>query len=241
MTLAKENALRHVAIIMDGNGRWAKSKLKPRIFGHRSSISSVDSTIEYCVENDIEILTLFAFGRDNWSRPEKEVSDLMDLFYKTLKDKTPKLHKNNIVLKVVGDRTRLSEKLEGMIESCESLTQDNTGLELRLAVDYAGRWDVLQAVKSMAKKVQSQQLGVDDIDEDGFAKELVAGDIPVDLLIRTSGEVRLSDFMLWQMAYAEMYFTDVMWPDFSKKELHKAVECFYSRQRRFGKSGEQIK
>lgn len=240
MTLAKENALRHIAIIMDGNGRWAKSKLKPRIFGHRSSISSVDSAIEYCAENDIEILTLFAFGRDNWSRSEKEVSDLMDLFYKTLKDKTPKLHKNNIVLKVIGDRSRLPEKLLDMIHYSESTTQNNTGLELRLAVDYAGSWDILEAVKIIAKKVESKQLSIDEVDEDSFGKYLIAGVTPVDLLVRTSGEVRLSDFMLWQMAYAEMYFTDVMWPDFSKKELHKAVEYFYSRQRRFGKSGEQI-
>jgi len=241
MTLAKENALRHIAIIMDGNGRWAKNKLKPRIFGHRNSISSVDSAIEYCAENNIDILSLFAFGRDNWSRPEKEVADLMDLFYKTLKDKTPKMHKNNIILKVVGDRARLSDKLIDMIESCEMLTQNNTGLELRLAVDYAGRWDILEAAKSIAKKAQAQQLEIDDVDEQVFASNLVGGDTPVDLLIRTSGEIRLSDFMLWQMAYAEMYFTDVMWPDFSKRELRKAVEWFYSRQRRFGKSGEQIK
>lgn len=241
MTTAKKNALRHVAIIMDGNGRWAKSRLKPRIFGHRSSISSVDSTIEYCAENNIEVLTLFAFGRDNWLRPEKEVTDLMELFYKTLKDKVPKLHKNNIVLKVIGDKSRLSDKLLRMIESCEELTQNNNGLELRLAVDYAGRWDILQAVRTVAEKVRSQQLSASEINEEIFSKELVAGDVPVDLLIRTSGEVRLSDFMLWQMAYAEMYFTDVMWPEFSKKELHKAVEYFYSRQRRFGKSGEQIK
>lgn len=240
MISTKKNTLRHIAIIMDGNGRWAKSKLKPRIFGHRNSISSVDSTIEYCVQNGIEVLTLFAFGRDNWSRPEKEVADLMGLFYKTLKDKAPKLHKNNIVLKVIGDRSRLSNKLLEMIKYSEALTQANSGLELRLAVDYAGRWDLIEAVKAVAQDVSSNKLLIENIDENIFGQYLVAGNAPVDLLIRTSGEVRLSDFMLWQAAYAEMYFTDVMWPDFSKKELHKAVEYFYSRQRRFGKSGEQI-
>ena len=240
MTSAKENILRHLAIIMDGNGRWAKSKLKPRIFGHRNSISSVDSSIEYCVKNNIEILTLFAFGRDNWLRPAQEVADLMDLFYKTLKDKAPKLHDNNIVLSVVGDRTRLSDKLIGMIEYSESLTSANTGLKLRLAVDYAGRWDIVEAARAIAKEVDSGSLGVDEINQNSFAKYLTGGDVPVDLLIRTSGEVRLSDFMLWQLAYAEMYFTDIMWPDFSKQELSKAVEYFYSRQRRFGKTGEQI-
>ncbi|APC90949.1 MULTISPECIES: polyprenyl diphosphate synthase [Francisella] len=240
MTSAKENILRHLAIIMDGNGRWAKSKLKPRIFGHRNSISSVDASIEYCVEKNIEMLTLFAFGRDNWLRPAQEVADLMDLFYKTLKDKTPKLHDNNIVLNVVGDRTRLSGKLINIIEYSESLTKANTGLKLRLAVDYAGRWDIVEAAKAIARDVSAGRLSLDGVDQQGFSKYLIGGDVPIDLLIRTSGEVRLSDFMLWQLAYAEMYFTDTMWPDFSKQELNKAVEYFYSRQRRFGKSGEQI-
>ncbi|ALB02048.1 UDP pyrophosphate synthase [Francisella persica ATCC VR-331] len=240
MTSAKENILRHLAIIMDGNGRWARSKLKPRIFGHRNSISSVDAAIEYCVENNIEMLTLFAFSRDNWLRPAQEVTDLMDLFYKTIRDKTTKLHDNNIVLSVVGDRTRLSDKLISMIEYSESLTKTNTGLKLRLAVDYAGRWDIVEAARSIARDVNAGRLSVDEIDQQDFARYLAGGDVPVDLLIRTSGEVRLSDFMLWQLAYAEMYFSDIMWPDFSKQELSKAVEYFYSRQRRFGKSGEQI-
>ncbi|MED7819632.1 MULTISPECIES: polyprenyl diphosphate synthase [unclassified Francisella] len=240
MILAKKNVLRHIAIIMDGNGRWAKSRLKPRIFGHRNAISSVDASIEYCAENGIEVLTLFAFGRDNWLRPAQEVEDLMDLFCKTLKDKTPKLHKNNISLKVVGDKSRLSSKLLSIIAESESLTSQNTGLELRLAVDYAGRWDIVEATKAIVADVQKEKILQADITEQKFGQYLLAGQIPVDLLIRTSGEVRLSDFMLWQLAYAEMYFTDVMWPDFSKKELAKAVEYFYSRQRRFGKSGEQI-
>ncbi|ASG67366.1 ditrans,polycis-undecaprenyl-diphosphate synthase ((2E,6E)-farnesyl-diphosphate specific) [Francisella halioticida] len=240
MISAKKNTLRHIAIIMDGNGRWAKSRFKPRIFGHKNAISSVDASIEYCAENNIEILTLFAFGRDNWLRPAQEVEGLMDLFCKTLKDKAPKLHKNNISLKVIGDKTRLSSKLLDIITETESLTNQNTGLELRLAVDYAGRWDIVEAVKSLVSDAQSQGISPDDITEQMFEGYLVASDVPVDLLVRTSGEVRLSDFMLWQLAYAEMYFTDVMWPDFSKKELSGAVEYFYSRQRRFGKSGEQI-
>jgi undecaprenyl diphosphate synthase len=196
--------------------------------------------IEYCVEKSIANLTLFAFGRDNWLRPEKEVSDLMNLFHKTLHDKTPKMHKNNVVLKVVGDRTRLSSLLLGKIDECEAMTQDNTGTVLRLAVDYAGRWDIANAAKIVAQKVVSGEMEVSEITESLFERHLVGGAVPIDLLIRTSGEVRLSDFMLWQVAYAEMYFTKVMWPDFSKKEMQTAVDYFHARQRRFGKSGEQI-
>ncbi|KEI35237.1 undecaprenyl diphosphate synthase [Francisella sp. W12-1067] len=240
MTLAENSALKHVAIIMDGNGRWARKKLKPRVFGHKSSIASVDAAIEYCAENSIQVLTLFAFGRDNWSRPPQEVSDLMDLFYKTLKDKAPKLDKNNIVLKVVGDRSRLSKKLLEKIVQSEDLTKGNTGLELRIAIDYSGSWDIVNAAKAFAKDVVLSGLSPDDLDSNSFEKYLIGGTLPIDLLIRTSGEVRLSDFMLWQLAYAEMYFTDVMWPDFSKKEMQQAVDYFHSRQRRFGKSLEHI-
>ena len=238
MILADKNLLKHIAIIMDGNGRWAKSRFKPRIFGHRNSIKSVDAIIEYCVESSIEILTLFAFGRDNWSRPEAEVSDLMELFWKTLDDKTPKLHKNNVRLKVVGDRSRLSQKLLQKIQDSESFTADNTGMELRLAVDYAGKWDMLQAVQSLIKDGCFSKSNAETLTEEDIESKLLAGMVPIDLMIRTSGEVRLSDFMLWQLAYAEMYFKDVMWPDFSKKEMQKAVDCFYTRQRRFGKNGE---
>ena len=225
---------------MDGNGRWAKSRFKPRIFGHRNSIKSVDAIIEYCVENSIEILTLFAFGRDNWSRPEAEVADLMELFYKTLDDKTPKLHKNNVKLKVVGDKSRLSQKLLEKIRDSEGFTAANTGMELRLAVDYAGKWDILQAVQKLIKDDGFNKDNIETLTEEDIEANFLAGVVPIDLMIRTSGEVRLSDFMLWQLAYAEMYFTDIMWPDFSKKEMQKAVDCFYARQRRFGKSSEQI-
>ena len=238
MGLADKNLLKHIAIIMDGNGRWAKSRFKPRIFGHRNSIKSVDTAIEYCIENAIEILTLFAFGRDNWSRPESEVADLMELFCKTLDNKTPKLHKNNVRLKVVGDKSRLSQKLLQKIHDSEGVTAANTGMELRLAVDYAGKWDILQAVQSLIKDEGFSKGNVETLTEKDIESKLLAGATPIDLMIRTSGEVRLSDFMLWQLAYAEMYFTDTMWPDFSKKEMQKAVDCFYTRQRRFGKSGE---
>lgn len=157
-----------------------------------------------------------------------------------MKDKTPKLHENNVVLKVIGDRSRLSDKLVQMIERCESVTEGNTGLQLRLAVDYAGRWDIVHAVKSIVAEIDSGKIALNDISEDNFGSYTIAGDMPVDLLIRTSGEVRLSDFMLWQLSYAEMYFTNVMWPEFTKSEFRKAEEYFYSRQRRFGKSGEQL-
>ena len=238
MGMADKNLLKHIAIIMDGNGRWAKSRFKPRIFGHRNSIKSVDSVIEYCIENSIEILTLFAFGRDNWSRPQAEVTDLMELFCKTLDDKTPKLHKNNVRLKVVGDRSRLSQKLLLKINDSESFTANNTGMELRLAVDYAGRWDILQAVRKLIKDGVFNKDNIETLTEENIEVNLLAGTAPVDLMIRTSGEIRLSDFMLWQLAYAEMYFTDTMWPDFSKKEMQGAVDYFYTRQRRFGKSNE---
>jgi undecaprenyl diphosphate synthase len=238
MGMADKNLLKHIAIIMDGNGRWAKSRFKPRIFGHRNSIKSVDSVIEYCIENSIEILTLFAFGRDNWSRPQSEVADLMELFCKTLDDKTPKLHKNNVRLKVVGDRSRLSQKLLLKINDSESFTANNTGMELRLAVDYAGRWDILQAVRKLIKDGVFNKDNIETLTEENIEVNLLAGTAPIDLMIRTSGEIRLSDFMLWQLAYAEMYFTDTMWPDFSKKEMQGAVDYFYTRQRRFGKSNE---
>lgn len=240
MSKAEENSLKHIAIIMDGNGRWAKSRLKPRIFGHRNAIKSVDAAIEYCAENSIKRLTLFAFGRDNWSRPKDEVDDLMRLFAKTLSDKAPKLHNNNIKLNVVGDKSRLSQELLAKIVESEELTSDNTGLNLRLAVDYAGSWDILQAVQKIIAEGSIDKHNADTLTQEQFQSYLLAGEIPVDLLIRTSGEVRLSDFMLWQVAYAEMYFTDVMWPDFTKKEMQKAVDCFYKRQRRFGMSGEQV-
>jgi len=236
MNFTGKNLLKHIAIIMDGNGRWAKSRFKPRIFGHRNSIKSVDAAIEYCVENSIEILTLFAFGRDNWSRPEAEVADLMELFCKTLDDKTPKLHKNNVKLKVVGDKSRLSQKLLQKIYDSESFTESNTGMELRLAVDYAGRWDILQAMQNLIKDGGFSKDNIETLTERDIENKLLGGVAPIDLMIRTSGEVRLSDFMLWQLAYAEMYFTDTMWPDFSKKEMQEAVDCFYTRQRRFGKS-----
>ena len=240
MSKAEENSLKHIAIIMDGNGRWAKSRFKPRIFGHRKAVKSVDAVIEYCAENAIEVLTLFAFGRDNWSRPQDEVDDLMKLFCKTLEEKSPKLHQNNIKLNVIGDKSRLSQELLKEIDESEELTRNNSGLNLRLAVDYAGRWDILQAVQKMVKDGAVNKENVDSLTNSKLENYLLAGEVPVDLLIRTSGEVRLSDFMLWQVAYAEMYFTDVMWPDFDKKEMKKATDCFYGRQRRFGRSGEQI-
>lgn len=240
MSPVTNNLLKHVAIIMDGNGRWAKSRFKPRIFGHRNSIKSVDAAIEYCVENSIEILTLFAFGRDNWLRPKVEVDDLMELFCKTLTEKTTKLHQNNIKLKVVGDKSRLSAKLLQKIQESEGFTANNTGMELRLAVDYAGKWDILQAIQNLIKQDGFDKDNIQTLTERDFERRLLAGSTPIDLMIRTSGEIRLSDFMLWQLAYAEMYFTRVMWPDFTKKEMQKAVDYFYTRQRRFGKSNEQI-
>lgn len=225
------NSLKHIAIIMDGNGRWAKQLKMPRIFGHRSSISSVDSSIEYCVENAIENLTLFALGRDNFNRPESELNSLFELFYKTLDSKKKKLYETGVKLEVVGDRSRLPQYLVDKIVEVESHTSSNSALNLYLAIDYSGRWDILNAIKIANSKNQD----LDNLVYEEFERYLVCGGKPIDLLIRTSGEVRVSDFMLWQLAYSEMYFTKVKWPDFSKKEMSKAVDSYLSRDRRYGK------
>ncbi len=231
------NTPKHVAIIMDGNGRWAKQKGRMRIFGHKNGVRAVQEAVSYALKIGIKILTLYAFSSENWNRPAKEVSALMLLFMQALEKQSDELHRNNVRLKIIGDRSRFSTKLQAKIQQVENLTADNTALTLNVAANYGGRWDILQAAKKLAKMYASSEVILDDITEDSFQRYLVTeNESPVDLLIRTSGEQRLSNFLLWQVAYAELFFTDVLWPDFTEQIFHQAVLDFQQRERRFGAS-----
>lgn len=229
---------KHIAIIMDGNGRWATQQNKPRTFGHKAGVDALKATIEACASYGIEVLTVFAFSSENWQRPAKEVSVLMDLFMLTLKGQAKRLHKNNIRLKIVGDKTRFSASLQNKINDVELLTRDNTGLTLVIAANYGGQWDIQQASVRMMEHALSEGILVSNLQLEDF---LSTSGIPdPDLFIRTGGEKRISNFLLWQIAYSELYFTDTLWPDFDKEALDLAIKCFSSRQRRFGQTGEQI-
>lgn len=232
---------RHIAIIMDGNGRWAEKKLMPRIMGHRAGVKAVQKIVEQCVKEKIEVLSLFAFSSENWRRPKKEVTMLMELFMGTLQTQVDKLDKNNIKLHIVGDKTAFSEKLQNKIAEAEAQTQENTGLNLVIAANYGGRWDITQAVQKITAKIVSGELEPQDITEDLISQHIITSELPEpDLFIRSGGEQRVSNFLLWQLAYTEFYFTEVLWPDFNQQLLVEAIDSFKSRQRRFGKTGEQI-
>jgi len=231
---------RHIAIIMDGNGRWAKNRHLPRIAGHKAGLESAREIVESCIKKNIKVLTLFCFSTENWQRPPDEVGYLMDLFITILKRDAKKLHEQNVQLRVIGDRTRINDKLLKQIQKVEALTINNTGLKLLLAVDYGGQWDITQAVKKIAERIRHHELLEADINADCIQRYLSFSDLPdPDLFIRTSGEVRISNFLLWQLAYTELYFTDVFWPDFNAKEFDKALTYFANRERRFGFTGEQ--
>ncbi|WP_256383697.1 isoprenyl transferase [Photobacterium toruni] len=231
----------HIAVIMDGNGRWAKAKGKARVFGHKAGVEAVRKTVSTANRLGIKVVTLFAFSSENWRRPEDEVSLLMELFMTVLGREVKRLHKNNIRLCIIGDKSRFSARLQKKITAAEQLTEDNTGLVLNVAANYGGQWDILQATKQMMQRVIDQQLDIDSLTEQDLAQGLVTQGLPnVDLLIRTSGECRISNFMLWQMAYAELYFTEQHWPDFDEQSLVNAVAWFVNRERRFGCTGEQI-
>jgi len=226
---------RHIAIIMDGNGRWAKQRYLPRIAGHEAGAKAVRRIIKNCVGKKIEILTLFAFSSENWSRPIEEVSFLMNLFITLLKREVKKLHEQNIQVRIIGDRSRFDEKLRHQITKAEKLTEKNTGLKLVIAANYGGRWDITETVRDIATEVKTGLLSQKDISPELIQKKIALADFPdPDLLIRTSGEQRISNFMLWQLAYTELYFTDVFWPDFNNEELEKALLFFSNRERRFG-------
>lgn len=235
------NIPEHIAIIMDGNGRWAKQRNMPRVAGHRSGVESVRRVVTACGEKGVKALTLFAFSSENWRRPEKEVSLLMELFMTVLKSEAKKLHKNRVQLRVVGELSAFSDKLQGRIKEATELTKDNEGLVLNIAANYGGRWDVLNATKRIALQIQNGDIQASDIDEDLMYRNLSFPDLPEpDLFIRTGGEQRISNFLLWHLAYTELYFTDELWPDFNEASLDKAINSFASRQRRFGRTGEQV-
>jgi len=232
---------RHIAIIMDGNGRWAKKRKLPRFMGHKAGVESVRNIVKYCGKHGIEVLTLFAFSSENWRRPKEEVSLLMQLFINVLQQEVKKLHANNVRLKVIGEKSAFSDKLQTAITNAEKLTKDNTGLTVVIAANYGGHWDITEAAKKLAQKVENGQLKVEDITEDKLGQEMCLSSLPApDLFIRTGGEQRISNFLLWQLAYAEMYFTDIPWPDFDDTALETALKSFTKRERRFGQTSEQV-
>jgi undecaprenyl diphosphate synthase len=228
---------RHVAIIMDGNGRWATKRLLPRVAGHVKGVEAVRNCVQACVDRGIEYLTLFAFSSENWRRPEEEVSLLMRLFVTALEREVSKMHANGIRLKVVGDLSRFDGKLRDMIANAERRTANNTRLTLTICANYGGRWDIMQA----AAKMVAANPGAAEFTEEQLAPHLAMAYAPEpDLFIRTGGEERISNFLLWQLAYSELYFTDTFWPDFSIESLDAAVSSYQNRERRFGRTGDQL-
>lgn len=232
---------KHVAIIMDGNGRWAKSKGKIRTFGHKAGVESVRAAVRFARKNGIESLTLFAFSSENWNRPAEEVGVLMDLFNFVLNSEAKKLNKNNVRLKVIGDKSRFESKLIAKINKAEELTQQNSSLTLNIAANYGGRWDIVNAAQKLASQAAKGELDAKDIDEKLFNQSICLSEqAELDLLIRTGGEHRISNFLLWQCGYAELYFTKTLWPDFDEDAFQLAIDDYCERQRRFGLTGEQV-
>ncbi|WP_370388465.1 isoprenyl transferase [Snodgrassella alvi] len=226
---------RHIAVIMDGNGRWAKKRLMPRIMGHKKGLEMLEDMTANCARMGVEYLTVFAFSTENWRRPVDEVNFLMNLFLQSLQKRVQKLHKNNLRLRVIGDRSRFAAEIVQGIEEAEALTAANTGLTLTIAADYGGRWDILHAAN------QAIQAGATELTESSILPYLSLGDAPEpDLFIRTGGETRISNFLLWQLAYTELYFTPVLWPDFGEDHLATAIRSYQVRERRFGRTSEQL-
>ncbi|MCH8071401.1 MAG: isoprenyl transferase [Proteobacteria bacterium] len=232
---------RHVAVIMDGNGRWAETRALPRHAGHRSGVRSVREIVETAAKRGVSYLTLFAFSSENWKRPAEEVSRLMSLFLEALQREVDDLHRNNVRLTFIGAREELQAGLIRKISTAEKKTRNNTGLNLIVAVAYGGRWDIVTAAKNLATKVLNQELSVADIDDTKLAGELALAGVPdPDLLIRTGGEQRVSNFLLWNLAYAELWFCDSLWPEFGERQFDEALSFYASRQRRYGQSGKQL-
>lgn len=231
----------HVAIIMDGNGRWANRRQLPRVAGHRAGVENVRLVVERCGQLGIRVLTVFAFSSENWRRPPAEVRLLMELFSGALEQEVEILNANGVRLRVIGDRSQFPDKLRAEIAEAEEITQHNDGLNLVIAANYGGRWDVAQATRQIADEVASGHLRPEDVSDDLLASRLCLPDLPdPDLFIRTGGERRISNYLLWQLAYTELYFTDCLWPDFDRDEFDKALESYATRQRRFGMTGDQI-
>ncbi len=232
---------RHIAIIMDGNGRWARSRMLPRPGGHREGVKSVRRVVEACINKGVRALTLFAFSSENWRRPTDEVSLIMGLFVHTLKKEVNALDRNGVRLRFIGDRGAFSEDLRALIEESEAQTRNNTQLDLVIAANYGGQWDITSAFKRLAGRIESGELQAKDITSDVVADEMSMSDLPLpDLFIRTGGEQRISNFLLWQLAYTELYFTEVLWPAFAERQLDEALLWYANRQRRFGRTGEQV-
>ncbi len=231
----------HIAIIMDGNNRWAKQRGLPGPAGHKVGVEAVRKVLNACEEFNVKVLTIFAFSTENWKRPEKEVGALMSLFLSYLKSEVKKLKKSNVRLRIIGQRHRFSDKIKNMMREVEETTAECTGRILVVAADYGGQWDIQQATQQIAQRVADGELDPKDITIDTVQQHISLGDLPPpDLLIRTGGENRISNFLLWQSAYTEFYFTDTYWPDFDGETLRKAIIEYQSRQRRFGKSGDQV-
>lgn len=232
----------HIAIIMDGNGRWAKRRGMPRIAGHNEGVESVRDTVEACGQLGVKYLTLYAFSTENWKRPQEEVSLLMRLLLRALKDETDRLHTNNVRIQAIGDIAKLPIEVQNELLDDIAKTKDNTGLTLILALSYSGRWDLTEAIKRIAEEVKQNKLSAEQIDENLVGSYLSTGNIPdPDLLVRTSGEFRISNFLLWQLAYTEIFITNKLWPGFRRDELYEAIRSYQKRERRFGMVSEQVK
>lgn len=232
---------KHIAIIMDGNNRWAKSRMLGGLSGHKAGRDAVRNVVEACARNNIEVLTLFAFSSENWRRPKDEVAGLMELFQFALKREVKKLHKNNIRLRIIGDIAGFNDTIQELIKKSEALTALNTGMTLVIAANYGGQWDIAESCRKLARRVADGSLQPEQISESMIAQGLSLHDLPdPDLCIRTAGEQRISNFLLWQLAYSEFYFTDVLWPDFGSEEIEKALASYSTRIRRFGRTDDQI-
>lgn len=240
-TIDKDRLPVHVAIIMDGNGRWAKKQNKERIFGHQHGVESVRNVCEASAQLGIKYLTLYTFSKENWNRPKQEVEALMNMLVYTIGKEEKTLMDNNIRLQTIGDIDQLSKETHGALVSMMDKTRNNSGMTLILALNYSAKWEIVQMTRRVATLVKQNKIEEKEIDENTVSQNLCTKDIPdVDLLIRTSGEERISNFMLWQIAYAELYFTDVLWPDFSKEDYYKAIVDYQSRERRYGRTSQQI-
>ncbi|WP_312256003.1 polyprenyl diphosphate synthase [Stutzerimonas nitrititolerans] len=239
--IARWNVPRHVAIIMDGNNRWAKRRLLPGVAGHKAGVDAVRAVIEVCAESGVEVLTLFAFSSENWQRPADEVGALMELFLTALRREARKLNENGIRLRIIGDRSRFHADLQTAMLEAEAMTAGNDRFVLQVAANYGGQWDIMQAAQHVAREAQAGRLDPNAVTPELFQSFLATGNMPLpDLCIRTGGERRISNFLLWQLAYAELYFSDLFWPDFKQRAMREALADFAKRQRRFGKTSDQI-
>ena len=238
----KDEKPRHIAVIMDGNGRWAKDQGMPRVAGHRKGVEVVKKMVPICGRHGIPYLTLFAFSSENWQRPSTEVKLLIELLTSTLENEIRRLNEHKVRLRIIGDLSRFPTRLQTRVQNAEDLTRNNKALNLTIAINYGGRWDILQACQSIAELVEQKEIAAESVTSALIESHLCTCDLPEpDLFIRTGGDHRISNFLLWQLAYTELYFTDTYWPDFDDKEFEKALDSFSRRQRRYGKTGEQIK